>query len=117
MGCDMKYRMTTYRIVRDGRFYYRIEALRDFGNVKRGDLGGWIERESNLSHRGNAWVDGNARVGENGWVYENGWVGEYARVRGNARVGGDSRVEGHTCIEGCDQLSGDDYRCDESRND
>ena len=27
---------------------HRIEALRDFGDVKKGDLGGWIEKEENL---------------------------------------------------------------------
>ena len=28
---------------------YRIEALKDFRYVKKGDLGGWIEKEDNLS--------------------------------------------------------------------
>ena len=28
---------------------HRIRAIRDFGDVKAGDLGGWIEREGNLS--------------------------------------------------------------------
>ena len=36
----------------------RIKALRSFGDVKEGDLGGWIEKESNLSHEGNCWVYG-----------------------------------------------------------
>lgn len=33
---------------------YRIKAMRDFGDVKTGDLGGYIEKEANLSHYGNA---------------------------------------------------------------
>lgn len=40
----------------------RIRALIDFGNVKAGSLGGFIEKESNLSHNGDAWVFGNAEV-------------------------------------------------------
>ncbi|WP_330168907.1 MULTISPECIES: hypothetical protein [Bartonella] len=28
----------------------RIRALRDFGSVKKGDVGGFIEHESDLSH-------------------------------------------------------------------
>ena len=44
---------------------YRIKALRDFANVKAGDLGGFIENEENLSHEGNCWVYGNARVSSN----------------------------------------------------
>ena len=37
--------------------------------IKAGELGGWIEKESNLEHDGNAWVSGNARVYGNAWVY------------------------------------------------
>ncbi|EJF74094.1 hypothetical protein ME7_01609 [Bartonella birtlesii LL-WM9] len=32
---------------------YRICALKDFDDVKAGHLGGFIEKESNLSHEGN----------------------------------------------------------------
>ena len=45
-----------------GRTLHRIRAVRDFGDVKAGDLGGWSETESNLSNDGNAWVYGDARV-------------------------------------------------------
>lgn len=40
----------------------RIKAVAEFGIVKIGDLGGWIEKEENLSHEGKAWVWGNAKV-------------------------------------------------------
>ena len=54
----------------NGTVVHRIKALRDFGHVKKGNLGGWIESEDNLSHDGNCWVFdeagvyGNARVCE-----------------------------------------------------
>ena len=54
-----------------GRTLYRIRALRDFGNVRAGDVGGYIECERNLSQ------DGNARVYGDAWVYGD------ARVYGN----------------------------------
>ena len=41
---------------------HRIRAVAEFGLVKVGDLGGWIEKEENLSHEGKAWVWGNAKV-------------------------------------------------------
>lgn len=41
---------------------HRIRAVRDFGTVKAGDLGGWLEKEENLSHDGEAWVGGEAWV-------------------------------------------------------
>ena len=45
-----------------GRTLYRIRALRDFGAVHAGDVGGYIECERNLSQDGNARVCGDARV-------------------------------------------------------
>lgn len=46
----------------DGRKLFRIKALIDFGEIKRGDLGGYIEKEKNLSQSGDARVYGNAEV-------------------------------------------------------
>lgn len=57
-----KYRLTEETTKVGNRTLYRIQALRDFGNVKEGDIGGYIESEKNLSQDGNAWVYGNARV-------------------------------------------------------
>ena len=53
---------------------HRIRAITDFGTVKVGDLGGWIEKEENLSHEGNAEVRGDAVVCGN------------ALVRGDAEI-------------------------------
>lgn len=53
---------------------HRIKATVEFGFVKVGELGGWIEKEENLSHEGKAWVCGDAKV------------------CGNAKVCGDAEV-------------------------
>lgn len=58
----------------DGTVLHRIKALKSFDNVIKGDLGGWIEKEDNLSHTDNA------------WVYDNACVCDDARVYGNAKV-------------------------------
>ena len=71
-----------------GRKLFRIRALISFGNVEKGDLGGWVEQETNLDQDGNAWVYGNAQV------YGNAWVSGDARVYGNAWVSGNARVFG-----------------------
>ena len=78
-----KFKLTSEFIVDiSGVKLFRIKALIEFGNVKAGDLGGYIEKEKNLSHMGNAWVSGNAQVFGN------------ARVSGDAQVFGDARVSG-----------------------
>ena len=48
---------------------HRIRATVAFGIVKVGDLGGWIEKEENLSHEGKAWVCGDAKVWGNAKVF------------------------------------------------
>ena len=53
-----------------GTTLYRIEALMDFSDVSKGDKGGWIEKEENLSQDGNAWVSGDALVSGNARVYK-----------------------------------------------
>lgn len=65
---------------------HRIRAVAEFGLVKVGDLGGWIEKEENLSHEGKAWVCGDAKVWGNAEV-----CGD-AEVWGNAEVFSASHV-------------------------
>lgn len=48
-----------------GKKLFRIKALVAFGDVEKGELGGFIEKEDNLSHSGDAWVSGNAQVSGN----------------------------------------------------
>ena len=84
----------------NGRKFYRIIALRDFSNVKKGDKGGYIEKESNLSQTGNAWVYGNACVSENAKVFQNALVYDNAQIYGNARVFGNAQVFGTAHVYG-----------------
>ena len=75
---------------------HRIRALRDIPStgVKSGDLGGWIEKESNLCQNDNAWVYGNARLCGDARVCDNAWVCGDARVYGGAWVCGNALVYG-----------------------
>ena len=77
---NRKYEFTGEIMECMGRTLHRIRAVRDFGDVKAGDLGGWIEKERNLSHAGDAWVRCNAKV------CDSAVVGDSALVCGDARV-------------------------------
>lgn len=48
----------------------RIRAVKNFGAIKAGTLGGWIENEDNLTHDGDAWVYDNAKVWGNARIYK-----------------------------------------------
>ena len=95
-----KYEFTGEVKVKFGVTLKRIRALIDFGNVKKGELGGFIEKEENLSYAGDAWVSGNAEVSGNARVYGNAWVSGDAEVSGNAWVSGDAEVSGNARVSG-----------------
>lgn len=85
---EKKYELTKekYYDSRVQAVVYRIKALRDFGNVKKGDLGGFVANENNLSHANTCWIYDNAIVcGESK-------VCEGAEVRGAAVVCGTSTI-------------------------
>ena len=99
-----KYEFTDDTILVDGALLRRIKALKNFRYVNAGDLGGYIEKEENLSHDGDAWVSDNA------WVYGNAWVCDNARVYGNAWVYGDAWVCDNARVYGNATVYGDaDY--------
>ena len=92
-----KYEMTNDFIYIGTIKLYRIKALKDFNDVKAGDIGGYIEKESNLSHEDIAWVYGDAKV------YGNARVGGDAMVYGNALVCGNGDIKhssDYTTIKG-----------------
>ena len=89
-----------YTINFDGRTLYRIRALRDFGDVKKGDLGGFVEKEDNLSHNGNCWIYGDVKVYGNARIDNNATIYDNTRVFDNALIYGDARVLGHCWISG-----------------
>ena len=80
-----KFELTTESIYLLGTKLFRIKALVTFGCVKKGELGGFVEKEENLDHTGSAWLYGNAKV------------------YGNALVHGDEEVSGnqmHATVKG-----------------
>ena len=105
-----KYELTSETKVINGVELHRIKALNSFGNIKKGELGGWIESEKNLSQDGDAWVSGNAKVYDNAMVYDNATVCGDATVSENATVEDKAKVHGNATISGNATVSGkEDY--------
>lgn len=91
---EKKYEFTNFSIMYKGHRLHQIRALRDFGNIKKGDVGGHIEGEGNLSHKGDCWVYDNAYVYEDAQICGNAQIGDYAKIYGH------SLVLDNTCICG-----------------
>ncbi len=105
----------------------RIKALKDFGYIKKGDLGGYIENENNLSQYSEAWVSGKAQVyGEarvygkaqisgEAWVYGEAQVYGKAQISGEAWVYGKAQVYDKAWVSGKAQISGEAQVSDEAQ--
>ena len=65
---------------------FRIKALKDFNDVKKGDIGGYVESEKNLSQLGDCWIYDNAKVYDNAFVMGKAIVCDNARVHNNAQI-------------------------------
>ena len=95
-----KFELTTNTKLFLGRKLFQIRALISFGSVKEGELGGYIEKDENLSHNGNAWVYGDAMVFGDARVFGNAEVYGDAMVFGDAEVYGDAEVFGNAEVYG-----------------
>ena len=85
---NKKYKLTDETKVYNGKTLYRIQALKDFDFIHKGEVGGFVESEKNL------WQEGNC------WIYDNAMVFDDARVTGDADVSDNAVVCGNSLIAG-----------------
>lgn len=76
----------------------QIVALRDVGNVRAGDIGGWVEKEKNLSHDGMCWIGPNAIVCDNAKIFHDAQVFDKAVVRGSAQIFDNAQIYGNAIV-------------------
>lgn len=130
-----KYKFTGEQKRIHGIVVNRIVALKNFDNIrnpitgkkisiKKGELGGWIEKEENLLQDGTSWVSdeacvygnasvkddayvwgdvvilGNSIITENADVSGNAVISHNAVISGNASVSGGVKISGVTCVTG-----------------
>lgn len=85
---------------------YRIKALKDFGTVKKGDLGGFVESENNLSHDGLCWLfdeaiaADNSRVVDDAVLYNNVIACDNCFICGKVLVYDDSMIKENAILDG-----------------
>ena len=104
---NKKYELTNESMeLTGGVTVYRIKALRDFADVKKGQLGGFIQHEANLSHEGDAWVYGGARVRDKAEIRDNARVSGFAEISECASVCENAYVKGGAKVRGFVRVSG-----------
>ena len=93
----------------DYPFLHRIRALRNVGlDVKAGDLGGFVEREENLSQEDNAWIyddaiaAGSAIVDQDSRLRDWAVACESACISQGSVMSGNARAEGSAFLRGAE---------------
>lgn len=99
---------------------YRIRALKDIicpikirnesgtlgsYTVKEGELGGYVQKEENLSHEGGCWIFDKARVYDDSRIEDNASILDLVRVT-NSVIGGYTKITNNSVISGS-QIVGD----------
>ena len=139
MATEKKYEIDYNDFIKDEIFGnilgYRIIALKDFSDVKKGDKGGYVLKEENLSQYGDCWlydksvatddsivthsaklydntivqdhgrVLGCAKAYSASKIYENGIVTDYAELYDNSFVSGYAIIYGHSKMKGISYVS------------
>ena len=98
--------MKKYELIKESktmfaeREIYRIRALKDFSDIKAGDVGGWVCSEDNLSQEGNCWIYDEAKCLDNARVYDNAVMCGNAVMFGNAKMFDNAKMSDSSII--CD---------------
>ena len=111
----------------DGTILHRIQALKTFwdvlGNiVAKGDFGGWVQSEDNLSHEGRSWIHnearayGKSRVLDDATLHDRAEISDqvvisdtsamydYSSAMDSARISGDTRMMDFASIQDTAQI-------------
>ena len=112
---EKKYKLTNETIKCLGKVLRRIEALKDFADIKKGDKGGFVESEENLSQKGNCWIYDNAIVYENARIQGNAGIYAHASIYGNVKIYGYATVYDNATIYGNSMICGNAEICENAK--
>lgn len=105
---EQKYKILQDETIRhEGRTLYRIQAVKDFNDVKSGDRGGWIQKEKNLSQDGLCWLYNDAKAYDDAKVEKNATLRDNVQAFGNACICGNVKCSENVIIKDNARLFGD----------
>jgi len=91
IACDRKYK---------GIHLLRVRALRDFGDVKAGDVGGCVQDRRNISQNGDCWLSYDCVIIGRGRLQANARMRGRAVIKDNAFLGANAYMQDNTVLCG-----------------
>lgn len=104
---NKKYIFTSEEVVLHGHTLHRIQATKDFCDVKAGDLGGLIENEKNLSQENTCWVYPGACAFEKSLIIDDAKLHEEVMAHGCCVIAENANLKGRIHIYGNSYITGD----------
>lgn len=109
-----KYELTKNTTKYMGVTLYQIRALTSFGDIREGDLGGFVESYDNLENdleKGTAWIDKESMVFnkavvkdyakvESSNIFDNAVVDSYAKIK-DCEISGNAVITDYADVENC----------------
>ena len=118
---NKKYELTDFTMRFEGRILYRIRALKDFSDVKKGELGGWVQSENNLSQEHDCWIYNDGKCMDNAIVCDDSYMCDYSKMYNNSRLYNNSMLYDYSEMRDNSKMFGDSimldcsYMCDDSK--
>ena len=97
-----------------GRTLHRIRALKDFGDIKKDYIGGFVENENNLSHKGNCWIYDNAKAMDDSRIYNNSKMCGNSEMHNNSRMYDNSVMFDNSIMYNNSKMYDNSRMCDNS---
>lgn len=102
---------------------YRIKAIEDFGDIKKDEIGGYIEKYDNLIHVDNddfSWIHHDSKVYDNAVIKESSRIFDCAEIfgnsnvigsviRGNSKIYENAIIKNSAMIRGNSKIHGDSF--------
>ena len=101
---NKKFELSNITMEYKGRTLYRIKATKDFSDVKKGDLGGWVQYEENLSQQGICWIYDDAKCMDNSRVTEDSIMRDFAEMYDCSKIHDCSQMFDHSEMHYCSEM-------------
>ncbi|WP_314020833.1 hypothetical protein [Mogibacterium diversum] len=108
---DPKFELTADTIDYEGETLYRIRALEDFADVRKGDLGGYVASANNIPNVAphTAWVYDDSILAGTSMIIGSGKVMESSILKGDASITEGAIVTHHSVIKDKSVIIGSVY--------
>ena len=112
---NKKFELSNITMEYKGRTLYRIKATKDFSDVNKGDLGGWVQYEENLSQQGNCWLYDDSKCMDESRVTDNSIMRDFTEMYNCSKMHDYSKMYDYSKMHNYSKMYSDSIIYDYSK--